>query len=183
MVLVIPLAIAFVVVLGAAMFGRIRTENRSRASYDGTKQCVAACNKTGIAARFIKDKAACVLDCPAVVAQTMTCNQFCSENVKVAAGTTPNDNDWSSQDICKKQCNQWVTKGGSPTPSVSGIPQPTPTQFNCTEKCQSVPTAYKPLCTLTCNQFNTGKKTCPKGCSSGTAQIKQTCMQLFCSTE
>lgn len=195
MVLVIPLAIAFVVILAAAMFGRIRTENRSRASYSGLQQCTAACNTTGRAAAFIKDKAACALDCPAVIAKTMTCAQFCTENVKAASGTNTNpttgaERDWSSQEVCRKQCNQWVNAGGeSPTPtiastpgtSVSPEPTETPREFNCSTKCQDVPGSYGPLCTLVCNQFNKGKRTCPSGCNLPNQQMKNTCMALFCS--
>ncbi len=189
MVLVVPLAIAFVVILAAAMFGRIRTENRSRASYSGIEQCTTACSSTGRNARFVKDKAACTLDCPAVVAKTMTCDQFCEENVKSVSGSSTNpttgaEREWSSIAICKRQCTAWVAAGvGSPTP-VPTTPSPTKAAFNCASKCRGVGNqGITALCTATCQQFNRGAKTCPSGCNNNNQAYKNKCMELFCSSQ
>lgn len=112
LVLIIPLVIAFMTIIAAAVFGTISTDIRSRASYNGVAQCTKACNASGRSAAFITDKAACALDCPAVVSGTMNCAQFCKENVKGAAGTVTNkrgeERDWSAASVCMKQCNQWA---------------------------------------------------------------------------
>lgn len=185
MVLVIPLVIAFVVVVAAAMFGRISTENRSRASFDGVSLCTKACNTKNVrAAKYIKDKAACALDCPSVVAGSMTCGDFCKENVRAAAGTNPtNDHDWSSQGICVNQCKQWVKKGVA-TSTVSGTPSVTPAAsptFNCTEKCSGIPAQFQMLCSKTCEEFNSKTRSCPSGCKFSNQQMQNTCAQLFCA--
>lgn len=254
LVLIIPLVVAFMTIIAAAVFGTLSTDIRSRASYDGVAKCTSACNTTGRNAAFITDKAACALDCPAVVSGEMTCNQFCKENVR-GAGTVTNrrgeERDWSAGSVCMRECNQWVAdpcsnkgavckyavgrnaseaksqcaaacktvksgekscesafSGGalravnsqavpvllssckkyfgdqtpSGTPSASGTPAPTTAAtFSCTDKCNGVPSAYRPTCMSMCAQFNNGTRTCPSGCSMANSQMQSTCTQLFCS--
>jgi hypothetical protein len=254
LVFIIPLAAAFMTIIAAAVFGTLSTDIRSRASYNGVAQCTKACNTTGKNAAFITDKAACALDCPAVVAGEMACTQFCRENVR-GAGTVTNkrgeERDWSAGGVCMQQCNQWVadpcsSKGAvckfamgknageaksqcasactsvksgeksceaafsgaavkgvnnqivpallssckkyfgnqtpSGTPPASGTPSPTSAAaFSCADKCDGVPSAYKPTCMSMCTQFNNGTRTCPTGCSMANSQMQSTCTQLFCS--
>lgn len=105
-VLIVPLVIAIVVVLSAVVMSQRAAYTRSKASFDPVQACVDMCNKD-YRRDIIKDPAACALDCPGVVAPTpsMTCTEFCQENVKQIARQTNCDNR-EKISRCKDRCNQ-----------------------------------------------------------------------------
>lgn len=97
--LVTQLVIAGIVLLGAAIVVKTNLDNRSKAAFNPTQACVNACNKTYVGGAVI-NKAACALDCEKVVAETMSCSNFCKENVRTVAA--------AGKQVCNRQCNQWV---------------------------------------------------------------------------
>jgi len=126
-VLIIPLVIAIVIVLSAAILSQRAAYTRSKASFDPVQACVDTCNKD-YRKNVIKDPAACALDCPAVVAGDMTCKDFCKENVKAFSPTRLNPTQQARVDAggqypgtisaCKATCGTWVANPCSATGAV-----------------------------------------------------------------
>lgn len=96
--LVTQLVIAGIVLLGAAIVVKTNLDNRSKAAFNPTQACVNACNQTYNGGAVI-DRAACALDCRDVVAETMSCSNFCRQNVRTGA---------AGMQVCKNRCNQWL---------------------------------------------------------------------------
>lgn len=119
-VLIVPLAIAIVVVLSAAILSQRAAYTRSKASYDPVQACVNFCNtppKYGI--NLILNPAACALDCPAVTQGETACKNFCNENVKRVTNQHPNPTQQArlqtpgaslpnSISACNQACNTWT---------------------------------------------------------------------------
>lgn len=114
MVLIIPLVIAAIVVIGAALISKNSNEVRSKADWDPLKRCTVACRNTNM----FKETGACSLDCPLVVNGTMTCTAFCQENVKERRGEGSATTYMYDSQIrtCNNQCANWYGTGANPTP-------------------------------------------------------------------
>ncbi len=182
-VLIIPLVIAFIVIMAAVVFGKNSTELRSKAASSGWQQCINACN-TGFnnTQRWIVlDPARCAAGCKAtVVDKSMSCQNFCTDtfNTNVSQINKSNakrDNSYGVQ-YCKNMCNVWVRKGNNPPISTNPTPipgvataTPTPKSGSSTTKvtckidfCQAAESATPdgvvkdPMCmTTTCTQTST----------------------------
>lgn len=144
LVLLIPLVIAVAVIVTAAVLSKNKTDMRSKASFNPTQRCVTSCDN-----RFVVNPAACKLDCPKVVAGTMTCNAFCTENVKnVRRTTNTNKKDSekmiSSVNVCKQGCAVW-------TEDVCGT--------GVTGMCLGTQT-FAGTCTSACTSVKSDTKTC-----------------------
>lgn len=137
----IPLIIALAVVAGATVFAQLTTENRSKASYDPTKACVQACNKAGT---WVKDAAACALDCPSVISGTMSCTSFCKENVRQASRTNNQGEEKTSMGVCTATCNKFTNP--------------------CSTVCNGAG-KYAASCNTQCNAVDEGQKTCAEAFS------------------
>lgn len=119
-VLIVPLVIAIIVVISAAILSQKAAYTRSKASFNPTQECVKFCNtKYGgdqslTSGSPIKDAAACALDCPAVVAtqSAMTCNEFCQENVKPVSHQTTSCGSADKIKKCQANCGttNWQCK-------------------------------------------------------------------------
>lgn len=106
MVIVVPLIVAGLIIAGAILLSKFTTENRSRAGFASPlKQCTAACSSNS----KVKNKGECVLDCPKVVTNTMTCDAFCKENVNPSGFfNRETEKTQNSLVVCKKQCSRWA---------------------------------------------------------------------------
>lgn len=140
LVLIIPLVIALIVVFSAVILTRTKTNTESKASYNPTQKCLAACDNK----KQVKDVAACKLDCPAVIAGTMTCKTFCGENVKpdmikTVYGTI------STIGECNQQCSRWIADPCRTDGGVCG---------------GSVKTGNAQACQTACNEVKDEEKTC-----------------------
>ncbi len=89
----------------------------------------------------------------------------------------------------KAACVKWFgdttpTPSISPTATPSATPSVTPTiaPHDCDEVCSGMSGVSAQICKSVCNQFNTGKRTCPTGCDKLPSQYKQKCMTELCPT-
>lgn len=190
LVIIIPLVVAFAVIAVVAIKSRETQQIVSKASYNGTEKCIQTCNNSNLDL-VIKNSGECALDCPQVISETMSCSDFCSQNVRNKEWTDNSGTTITARQVCNNRCKDWVSKNDVPvnTPAphvtINATPFPTrpPEQFNCTSKCSTVPTAGRAMCATVCNQFNTGERRCPNGCNSTNTLASSTCRQLFCSDQ
>lgn len=145
-VLIIPLIIAIIVVLSAAVLSQKTAYTRSKASYNPTQACINACN-ADYKQSVIKNPAACALDCPDVASREMSCKDFCKENVKpiVAQGA---NNTISSMEVCVEQCRSWI---GNPCTAEGAV---------CKIATGKNKSAAKSQCARSCNLVNDDVYTC-----------------------
>lgn len=158
LVLIIPLIIAIVVIISAAVITRTKTQTRSQALYNPTEECLKQCRTHG----GIKDRAACALDCPTVIAGTMKCKDFCNENVKnnpqpnptQQANTEKKSGDMiPDREQCRIICRTWIADPCEPSGAVckkaSGNDSKT-AKSQCKTSCELVKADTK-----TCNEVMT----------------------------
>lgn len=126
------------VVIGVVLKATQQTQlSQSRASYSPLSQCQSACSD----ARLTANSGACQLDCTAVIAGTMTCPQYCKENLKIGGQSALNE--------CVSRCSPWAVDPCGPRGMCSGLPK----------ECQT-----------SCNSVKSGEKTCAQAFTQATAR-------------
>lgn len=178
--LLLPLIVAFAVIAVVVINALQTQQTVSKASYSGIEHCTSDCNSNNpnIGNR-IKNKGKCALDCPKVMNGSLSCKDFCSQNVKGADGET------KVAGMCMIRCRQWINKddGSESVTGASGATSTTTTTgFNCSDKCSKLQGSQNSQCISTCNAFNAGTKTCPSGCGSDDPLVAAACFRLFCPT-
>ncbi len=178
----IPLIVAFVVIAVVVINAQQTQQTVSQASYSGLERCTNDCNSNNpqIANR-IKNKGKCALDCPLVMDGSLSCKNFCSENVRGA------DSQDQIAGLCIVRCKKWINAGAEDaskqiTGATGATSTFTSTRFNCSSKCANFQGAQQSMCISTCNAFNAGTKTCPSGCNAENPQVAAACFKMFCPT-
>jgi hypothetical protein len=162
--LMLPLLVAFIVVgvvLVYATGKKINTDTRSHASSESAlRQCTNACTDPRYK-NLIKDSGKCSLDCSKVTTNTLSCSDFCTQNVQAVGAKT-----------CLQLCESW---------------QVTPTK---TSRCEKVcPKAegiqagdyeiQRQRCLVDCSDVENGKKKCTQVFTTAQAKSGNTMARSF----
>lgn len=161
-VLIIPLVIAVIIIISAFILSNLdTTETRSKASYStGIEQCLNICQTDP----RVKNAGDCALDCTKVIAQTITCFEFCGNNSK--------SNKENFQMACARQCAGWAYTNPC---GAKGI-------------CTGIPKIYAGTCQMACKQVQSDTKTCaeaytqqrfPKATTEQIETYTQRCVNEF----
>lgn len=169
-ILITQLIVVGLILAGVAIFLNSNFELRSKAAFNPSQACTSACRSGAI---WIKNAGACALDCPNVASGAMSCNTFCSENVKPSADTQTGQ---TSQSICRKSCERWV---GDPC-------------SNNGQVCKFANGADKGLaksqCSTACNLVKDEEQTCDEAMTQASLSavmnqlvpaIQQACIKYF----
>jgi len=143
--LAFPLLVAFAViavVVVYAMGKKMNTDTRSHASAESNmRQCTSACTDPRYKT-FIKDSGKCSLDCTKVTTGSLSCSDFCAQNVG-SAGTK----------LCLQFCAPWQAK----TENIN----------SCEKVCAKADgiqagdyDIQRQKCLVNCNDVEQGKKKC-----------------------